>query len=366
MPKFTQFPCTEGACDYYAYSQGAVDSHAASIHGGVAPAIPPPASVVGGDLGRLRDAIVNPTVGREAVAPAPVDEIREVTEASQPHPALAVPAPDDAFWVDNKILRLLIAIESRATSGEVVNIFLSGPTGTGKSTLPEQFAALNDRMCFVQHCELVTEPGDWWGQKEMSVERGTYFEQAAFVDAIRTPGCVIVMDELNRTHPDNLNPLFGLLDHRRQAWVPFMNELVKVSEGVTFWFTMNQGYDYQVSPVDLALMNRAQITIPMRYPPRVWEINILKEKGGVDQDIAEKLTDFARTVRNNPRLHIPISPRQLIEAAKMTTYGIPIHDSVMYTTVNGATEDVDKTALLQALQTVGPVGDAYVNDIEEE
>ena len=361
MPKFERFPCTSGSCDYVAYSQVALEEHISQVHGGSAPVVVPVTSspTVQPSAGPVASAPVQPSVGSVAEVSRETGVL--APEPPSHHPALFVPSADVAFWVEDRTLRLLVAIEKRAVRGESINVFLTGPTGTGKSSLPEQYAALNDRLCFVQHCELITEPSDWWGQREMSIERGTYFEEAAFVDAIETPGCVVVMDELNRTHPDNLSPLFGLLDHRRRAWVPFMGREVKVASGVTFWFTLNLGNDYQVNPVDLALMNRAQITIPLRYPPMDWEITILKDRAEVDDDTARKLAEFARTVRSNPRLHISISPRQLIEAAKMVMLGVPIHDSVMATTINGAVEDMDKTALLQALQTVGPVDAAYVD-----
>lgn len=347
MPKFTPFPCEDGACDYTAYSEEALEDHWATIHEGRASAVTP-ASVAPPVV------VAEPTPS--VAVPAP-DEPETVPH----HPALFVPSADEAFWVEDSTLRWLVVIEERAKGGENVNVFLTGPTGTGKSSLPEQFSALQGRLCFVQHCELITEPGDWWGQKEMSVEEGTYFSEAAFVSAIETPGTVVIMDELNRTHPDNLNALFGLLDHRRRAWVPMMEREVKVASGVTFWFTMNQGFDYQVNPVDMALMNRAQITLPLRYPPKEWEVKIMKERAGVDDETAEKLAEFAQTVRNNPRLQISISPRQLIEAGINVRLGIPIHDAVMATCINGATEDMDKTALLQALQTVGPIDGAYVS-----
>lgn len=366
MAKFTHFPCPDGSCNYIAYSQVALDEHTVQVHGGsVAPPAPSSSSVPSVADTVVDDARIMREEARR-VADKMMADTQDLIQASTHHKALFVPPVDDTFWVEDLALKLLVAIEQRAVNGENINIFLTGPTGAGKSSLPEQFAALNKRLCFVQHCELVVEAGDWWGQKEMDIERGTYFEKAAFVTAIQTPGAVVIMDEVNRTHPDNLNPLFGLLDHRRRAWVPVMNDEIKVAEGVTFWFTLNMGFDYQVNPVDLALLNRAQVTIPMRYPPKAWEINLLKEKGGVGEDTAEKLAEFARTVRNNPRLHVAISPRQLIEAATLVRYGVPIHDSVMVSTINGASEDMDKTALLQALQTVGPVDAAYVEDTNED
>ena len=207
---FKRIPCP--LCPYGAFSGADLEAHQAHAHPGngagsgpsvVAEAPPPPPPPV-------------------AVAPLPVPELEPqaaTAEAppSQPagHPALKVPEADDTFWVDDKVVRLLHTVGRISAKGEVVNVLLVGPKGTGKTSLPKEFAAANRRPFFTVHCQLIAERDDWWGSKELSLERGTYFEKDAFLDAVETPGCVILLDEANRTHPENLNALFGFLDHRR-------------------------------------------------------------------------------------------------------------------------------------------------------
>ncbi len=41
--------------------------------------------------------------------------------------------------------------------------------------------------------------------EELCLERGTDFERADFLDAVEIEDCGILLDEANRTHPENLN-----------------------------------------------------------------------------------------------------------------------------------------------------------------
>jgi nitric oxide reductase NorQ protein len=341
-------PCPE--CPESAFSQAALDDHVAHAH--------PIAGTGGG-----------PTVASAPVAtslePVPVTQAepdRPVAVDAMANPVLRVPEADDTFWVDDRVTRLIHTVGMISADGEIVNVLLTGPKGTGKTSLPSEFAAAMGRPFLNVHCALVAERDDWWGSKELSLEKGTHFEQAAFLDALETPGCVICLDEANRTHPENLNALFGLLDHRRNAWVPQVKREVVVAKGVTFWVTLNEGYEYVgTNPIDEALRDRMSYTIRMRYPPKAVEKGILVARIGVSDDVADRLAELARSVRKNPKLQLPISPRSLLAAATLVKRGMPIQEAVLFGMVNGLPEDVDKQSLLQALQIIGKVGDAYVD-----
>jgi len=345
---FERFPCP--SCGYRAFSEGDLEAHQAHAHpseddGGGPPAslAPPP---------EVKVAVVDPPAPEPASPPQP----------STIHPALQVPQGDDTFWVEDKLVRLLHTVGKLSGKGQVVNVLLTGPKGTGKTSLPKEFAAAQGRPMFTVHCQLISERDDWWGSKELSLEKGTYFEQAAFLDAVETEGCVILLDEANRTHPENLNALFGFLDHRRTAWVPQIHREVAVAPGVAFFVTLNEGYEYVgTNPVDEALRDRMTYSIRMGYVPKRVEVSVLLKRTGVDRDTAEKLAEFARTARRSTKLRLPVSTRQLLGAATLVAEGMDLQDAVLYTVVNSCGEDVDRNALLQALQIIGNVGDAYVS-----
>lgn len=276
------------------------------------------------------------------------------------HPALAIPEADPTFWVDKPVGRFLYAVGERSSRGEIVNILLVGPTGTGKSSLPKEFAATMHRPFFTMHCQMVTEPGEWWGTKEISPERGTYFQKAALLDAVETPGCIILLDEANRTQAENLNVLFGFMDHRRKAWIPSLNREVVVAPGCIFFVTLNEGADYTgTNAVDRALRDRISNTIRMDYLPRKVEVGLLAKRIGIEEETAWKLVGFAHTIRHNPKVGVGISTRQLLECAALVKGGLPLQDAVQFAIVNSAVEDMERKALLQSLQLTGRVDEAY-------
>ncbi len=269
-------------------------------------------------------------------------------------------ATDSTFWIDEQVERFLLAVVKRSQRGEIANVLLVGPTGAGKSSLPREFAARWQRPFFTMHCQMITEQGDWWGSREMSPERGTYFQRTALLDAVETPGCVILLDEANRTHPENLNALFGFLDHRRRAWIAALHREVTVAPGVVFFVTLNEGIDYVgTNAVDRALKDRISSTIRLGYPPRKVETDILVKRIGVDFETAGDLVELACTIRQNPKLGLVISTRQLLECATLLKEGLSFHDAVMFAIVNGAEENVDRKAILQAVQFTGDLSEAY-------
>ncbi|MEZ4602919.1 MAG: AAA family ATPase [Desulfobacterales bacterium] len=71
-----------------------------------------------------------------------------------------------------------------------------------------QFAACNNRPLATFQIGLLSEPGQLFG--EHALKNGeTYYRKFLFPDAIRTPGCVIHLEEINRPeHPKALNMLF--------------------------------------------------------------------------------------------------------------------------------------------------------------
>ncbi len=329
-------------CGHEAASLSALEVHAREVHQGAVKEAREPVAV--------------------AVAAGP-----SLPSLPKTNPVIGVPAADPTFWIDDTTSRFLCAVEDRSRRGEVANVLLVGPTGTGKSSLPREFAATRRHPFFTMHCQLIEEQGDWWGMREVSPEAGTYVETAALVDALETPGCVILLDEANRTRPENLNALFGLLDHRRRAWVPMLKREVEVAAGVVFFVTLNEGADYiGTNLVDRALRDRIANTIRLDYPPKRVEAGLLVKRTGVDEAMAWKLAEFAQTIRRDPKVQLEVSTRQLLECAALVRAGLPLRDAVLFSVVNGALEDTDRKALLQGLQVTGAVEEAYVESRWED
>jgi len=349
-------------CPYEAWSDEDYANHVKFAHGGESagdaeetPAPEPPETVA--------DA---PTPEVEAEATTEPPEETPVAD-TQYAPGIFIPKKQPDYWVSDRVARILYVVGKLSDQGEVVNLKVLGPAGVGKTTLGWEYAAAYKRPCFEVHWGMYQEPGEVWGKDRLSMESGTFYEQAAYVDALETPNCVIILDEPNRCHPEVLNTNFALWDWRRAAWVPDLKRMLRVAPGVVFFACMNEGAEYVgINPMDKAIRERFTRTIRLTWPPSRIEASIIVKRTGVDKDVAAKLAKFARDVRRNPKVVCAPSTRQLLVTAQDVVQGLPIQEAVLVDIINDLDEDTDRQALLQHLQIIGSVDEAFVSGREAD
>ena len=366
MPKtpIQKLPCPY--CNYEGWSVKDLDDHKKFAHG---------------DTGE--DKVELPPEPQESIPePEPVVAVEETIPPSsqvetvqleKPEadeefpPGIFVPSPQPDFWVSERVAKELYIIGKLSEKGKAINVKVLGPAGVGKTSLGWEFAASFKRPCFEVHWGMYQEPSEVWGKDRLSMETGTYYEQARYVDALGTPNCVIILDEPNRCHPEVLNTNFALWDWRRAAWVPDLKRMVRVAPGVVFFACMNEGAEYiGTNPMDRAIRERFGRTIRLSWPPMKVEAKILQKRTGCEQEVATKLAKFARDVRRNPKVGCTPSTRQLLVACEDVVEGLPIQEAVMYAIINDLDENTDRQALLQHLQIIGSIDEAFVEGKEEE
>jgi nitric oxide reductase NorQ protein len=121
-----------------------------------------------------------------------------------------------------------------------------------------------DRPDFYFNLGATQDPrGTLIGNTHFEKNKGTYFSESLFVEAIQTPNAVILLDELSRAHPDAWNILMTVLDYG-QRYLRLDEQdnqaTIKVADGVTFVATANIGNEYTSTRVmDKALMDRFTI-----------------------------------------------------------------------------------------------------------
>ena len=144
------------------------------------------------------------------------------------------------------------------------NIMMTGPAGCGKTMAAKSLVNSLDRPDYYFNLGATQDPrGTLIGNTHYESNKGTYFSESLFVQAIQTPNSVILLDELSRAHPDAWNILMTVLDYG-QRYLRLDEQdnqsTIKVADGVTFIATANIGNEYTSTRVmDKALMDRFTI-----------------------------------------------------------------------------------------------------------
>ena len=217
------------------------------------------------------------------------------------------------------------------------NIMMTGPAGCGKTMAAKSVVNSLDRPDFYFNLGATQDPrGTLIGNTHFEKNKGTYFSESLFVEAIQTPNAVILLDELSRAHPDAWNILMTVLDYgQRYLRLDEQNNqaTIKVADGVTFVATANIGNEYTSTRVmDKALMDRFTIV----------EMDVLSEEDensllnymfpNVDSQLLSnvaKIATLTRTESNSDTARITsgISTRTTVELCGLLYDGFSLEEA---------------------------------------
>ena len=202
------------------------------------------------------------------VAVAPV--VAPVVAKVAPVAVVPVPAIDPYFSFNPKLKEYLNGIEklSRrdfAAGKPSAKIRLVGPAGCGKTMLALQFAAKAKRPAVIIDCPTLREAKDLFGFKTAD-DKGIRWIYSQFVNAIRVPRMVVILDEINRLSPMAMNTFLPMADSRGQTFLDDTGEFITVAAGVTFFCTMNEGSQFTgTDQMDGAISDRFSDIIEVDY-----------------------------------------------------------------------------------------------------
>lgn len=256
--------------------------------------------------------------------------------------AAAVPVHEDHFFLGAEVIAGLERIE-RLSRRHPVNVLVAGRQGCGKSTLVRQFAARNNRPLATFQIGILAEPGQLFGEHRLR-DGQTYYQEFLFPQAIRTPGCVIHLEEINRPeHPKALNMLLAILAEGRSAWIDELGH-IEVADGVVFFATLNEGDEFVgTEMLDAALRDRFYVTV-LDYLPAEVEARVLHLKGGVSKADALTIVNVANRLRGNRNEPMIVSTRHTLMVAEMVCVGATVKEAFLHSLqVN---PDVMETVLL--------------------
>lgn len=253
------------------------------------------------------------------------------------------------------------------------NMLLTGPTGTGKSQTAIAVAKALGRELFYVNLGATQDPrGTLIGNTHFSKDAGTYFNESAFVKAIKTPNTVVLLDEVSRAHPEAWNILMTVLDPG-QRYIRLDEAVgaptIKVAEGVSFVGTANLGAEYTaVRVMDRALLDRFTIAeIPFLTQEQETSL-IEKIYPGIENTHAANLAEIATLTRQElateaPQISTMISTRSVIEMAGLMVDGFSLAEVAqvgiypMYTEEGGLQSE--RTFVRQIVQK-------FINDGTDE
>ena len=143
---------------------------------------------------------------------------------------------------------------------------VEGEAGTGKNWLVDYYGHLTERPVFRFTCSKSRESQDFKYFLEYEPSRGTYRINSSVIEAIRTPGAVLVLDEINTTRPEVLKELNSLLDYSRTVYYGENHLSQKAAPGVLIVGLMNPEYYMGVEPLAETVRDRG-LTMRIEYPP---------------------------------------------------------------------------------------------------
>ena len=234
--------------------------------------------------------------------------------------------PDDFIISDLKWKYLMRCI----SKGK--NLMFVGPAGTGKTQVVFKAAEQLDKKIFYFNLGSTQDVRSSLIGNTFFKD-GTYFEESAFITALKTPGSVILLDELSRANPEAWNILMPVLDaniRKIRLDEKENSPEISVAEGVSFIATANVGFEYtSARMLDRALVDRFSV-VEMDVLNKEDEMRLLNIKfPSLNPKMNEALCDISDKIkteckREDAKLNSLLSTRMLIEAAEMFEDGFDL------------------------------------------
>lgn len=246
------------------------------------------------------------------------------------------PDPPRDFSVKSEHWRQLVLTVHLKQNGLLV-----GPTGSGKSQLIKRLAEALQRPYFSFNLGGTLDPrSELLGTTQLRSGQ-TMFCDAHFLRALQTPGAIIALDELNRCDGMFLNLLNPILDGQRTVVIGERLDapVVQVAEGISFFGIANVGPEYaHTVPLDRAIIDRFDISLPIDYPTQREEELLLRQHfPRLERTEARKLANLAaqqRQLAQKQEYNLFVSTRMLFAVAARTSGGGSLWESIEYAITN--------------------------------
>ena len=185
-----------------------------------------------------------------------------------------------------------------------INVLIYGPTGPGKTTSVEAWAAERQLKLATVSGNATMEPSQMFG-KMTQIDGAWQWIDGPVTDVVRNGG-VLLLDEVNFINPKIYTVLYSLMDGRRSiTLLDHLGETIQAHKDLTIFATMNPDY-IGTTPLNFAFRNRFDIQIPWDYDDKV-------ENKLVDSKSLLALARQLRVEAAKGQYETPISTNMLME-----------------------------------------------------
>ena len=229
--------------------------------------------------------------------PAPVQMSRAAAVETKP----LVPSKDPNYvaFGNHKDVDLIVK------SGLFYPVYISGPTGNGKSTMVEQVCANHKKPLIRVNLNMMTDEEQLIGSKTL-VDGNVQVVEGPVLIAMRT-GATLLLDEVDAGGANTLLCLQPILEGK-PFYFKLKNELITPAPGFNIFATANtkgkgsdDGRYIGTNVLNEAFLERFAVTMNQEYPTAATEkkiiMNLMKAYSCEKAEFAETLVKWADAIR---------------------------------------------------------------------
>ena len=270
-------------------------------------------------------------------------------------------------------------INTIIASGAFFPVFITGPTGNGKSTMVEQACARNRRTYIRLQINGQTDEDQLIGTKTLR-EGNIEIVEGPVLIAMRT-GSVLLLDELDAADPNNIMCLQSILEGR-PYYFKLKNEMIYPQPGFNIVATGNtkgrgsdDGKYIGTKVLNEAFLERFPVTMCQEYPSIQVELRIVKnwmEKYDcLDEKFANTLVKWSDAIRKtfeDGAIDDLITTRRLIQIVH--SYSIFKDKKLAITLACNRFDSITKSTFVEVFEKIlpdeTPIEEPEIPKTEEE